>query len=399
MYKTLATVVLISSLLALACDKRGNSTEQTKSAAAPKSVKVVRALKTTVPRTVLVSGTLAAEEEIILSMKVPGRVQSVFVDLGSPVKRGQPLVRLEPADFQLRVQQAEATYQQARVRLGLDARSPDNGDSLMLEETGVVRQAKAVLEEAKLTRERMESLNREGLIPKSQLDDANAQYQVADARYQDALEEVRSRQALLIQRQAELNIARKQYADSTLSSPGEGVIQEKRVTPGQFVSAGDQVLTMVRVHPLRLKLAIPERDASNIQPGQRVDVRMEGDARVYTGRIARVSPAITTDNRTLMVEAEIGNEHGLLRPGSFARAEIITASNEPVVLIPDTSVITFAGLTKVMSVQNNEAVEKTIKVGRASKGTIEVVDGIQEGDTIVISPGTLASGEKVKPVW
>ena len=399
MCKILATLLLISSLLALSCSKQGNGMEQTNSAAAGKKVKVVRALKTTVPRTVSVSGTLAAEEEIVLSMKVPGRVQSVFVDLGSPVKRGQPLVRLEPGDFHLRVQQAEATYQQARVRLGLEARGSDNGDSLNLEETGVVRQAKAVLEEARLTRDRMESLNREGLIPKSQLDDAISQYQVADARYQDALEEVRSRQALLIQRRAELDIARKQLSDSTLLSPGEGVVQEKRVTSGQFVSAGDEVLTMVRIHPLRLKLAVPERNSSDVRPGQKVDLRVEGDSRTYTGRIARVSPAITTDNRTLMVEAEIGNERGLLRPGSFARAEIITESNDPVVLIPDSSVVTFAGLTKVISVQNNETVEKTIKVGRKSRGSIEVVQGIEDGETIVITPGTLTPGEKVIPVW
>ena len=373
--------------------------EQTNSAAAAKKVKVVRALRTTVPRTVSVSGTLAAEEEIVLSMKVPGRVQSVLVDLGSPIKKGQPLLTLEPADFQLRVQQAEATYQQARVRLGLEARGSDNGDSLNLEETGVVRQAKAVLEEARLTRQRMESLNQEGLIPKSQLDDAIAQYQVADARYQDALEEVRSRQALLIQRRAELDIARKQLSDSTLRSPGEGVIQEKRVTSGQFVSAGDEVLTMVRIHPLRLKLAVPERNSSDVRPGQKVVLRIEGDSRTYTGRIARVSPAITTDNRTLMVEAEIANEQGLLRPGSFARAEIVTESNDPVVLIPDSSVVTFAGLTKVISVQNNETVEKTIKVGRKSKGAIEVVQGIEDGETIVVTPGTLTPGEKVIPVW
>jgi RND family efflux transporter MFP subunit len=401
MLKRVANVALACCVfLTIACGKNDDKTGQTGSNAGnPRKVKVVRAQRTTVPRTISVSGTLAAEEEIVLSMKVAGRVQSVFVDLGSPVKRGQPLVRLEPADFQLRVQQSEATYQQARVRLGLSANGSDDGSDLNLEETGVVRQAKAVLEEAKLTRERMESLNKEGLIPKSQLDDAMAQYQVADARYQDAVEEVRSRQALLIQRRAELAIARKQLSDSTLLSPGEGIIQEKRVTAGQFVSAGDSVMTMVRVHPLRLKLAVPERDASNIRAGQKVDVRLEGDRRVYAGRIARVSPAITADNRTLMVEAEIANEHGLLRPGSFARAEIITESMDPVVLVPDSSVVTFAGLTKVFSVENNETKEKRVKIGRASKGAIEVVEGIEEGETIVLAPGTLTAGEKVIPIW
>lgn len=363
-------------------------------------MKVVKAVSANVPQFVEVSGTLAAEEEVVLSAKVPGRVQSVFVDLGSPVKRGQALVRLEPADFQLRVQQSEAAYQQARVRLGLDAGGKGDGAGLNMEETGVVRQAKAVLEEAKLTRDRMESLSKEGLVPKSQYDDAMAQYQVAEARYQDAVEEVRARQALLIQRRAELDIARKQLSDSVLTSSTDGVIQEKRVSPGQFVASGDAVLTLVRIHPLRLKLAVPERNSSNIRVGQQVQIRVEGDVnRVHVGRLARVSPAISADNRTLMVEAEIGNEHGVLRPGSFARAEIITESNQPVVLIPASSVITFAGLTKVIGIENNETQEKRVKLGRNSKGSVEVLDGVEAGETLALEPGNLTSGEKVVPIW
>ena len=398
MKRFLPLLAVALSILSVSC-KEGD-TKQRAEAGEKKRVKVVKAMSANVPRSVEVSGTLAAEEEVVLSVKVPGRVQTVYVDLGSPVKRGQALVRLEPADFQLRVQQADAAYQQARVRLGLDAEGEGDGNSLNMEETGVVRQAKAVLEEAKLTRDRMESLSKDGLVAKSQYDDAMAQYQVAEARYQDAVEEVRARQALLIQRRAELDIARKQLSDSVLSSSTEGVIQEKRVTAGQFVASGDPVLTLVRIHPLRLKLAVPERDSSNVRAGQRVEIRVEGDAnRVHVGRLARVSPAISADNRTLMVEAEIGNEQGVLRPGSFARAEIITDSNQPVVLIPASSVITFAGLTKVISIENNETQEKRVKLGRNSKGSVEVVEGIQAGETVVLDPGNLTSGEKVVPIW
>jgi RND family efflux transporter MFP subunit len=364
-----------------------------------RNVKVIRALKTTLPRSVEVSGTLAAEEEVVLSMKVTGRVQSVYVDLGSPVHRGQPLVKLEPADFELRVQQAEAAYQQARVRLGLQPEGADDGSAINPDETSVVRQAKAVLEQSKITRDRMESLSKEGLIPHSQYDDAMAQYQVADARYQDALEEVRSRQAVLIQRRAELGIAKKQFADSVLSAPIDGMISEKKVNLGQYVSSGDAVFTMVRVHPLRLKLSIPERDAANVQVGQRVEVRLEGDPSVYVGYLARMSPAISVDNRTLMAEAEIANEQGKLRPGSFARAQIIIKPAEPVVMVPASSVITFAGLTKVLGIHNNETEEKRIRVGRTVNGKVEVIEGLQAGDPVVVEPGNLAPGEKVNPIW
>jgi membrane fusion protein, multidrug efflux system len=399
MHRFISVGVALCFLIgSVGCGQKNEAKEN--SASLPhKQVKVAKAISSILPRSVAVSGTLAAEEEVVLSMKVPGRVQAVYVDLGSPLKRGQPLVRLEPADFQLRVKQAEAAYQQARVRLGLQADGNESGVDLNPEDTGVVRQAKALLEEAKLTRTRMETLHKDGFVPRSQLDDATAQFQVADARYQDAIEEVRSRQALLIQRRAEFDIARKQLSDSVLSSPLDGVIQEKNVSAGQFVSAGDAVLKMVRMHPLRLKLPVPERDAGNVRVGQKVDVRVEGDLRTYVGQLARVSPAISADNRTLMVEAEISNEQGLLRPGSFARAEIITESQDPVVLIPDSSVITFAGLTKVISVENNETQEKRVKLGRKTKGAVEVLEGVNAGESVVINPKNLTGGEKVVPVW
>jgi len=364
-----------------------------------KQVKVVRAIASTLPRSIAVSGTLAAEEEVVLSMKVAGRVQAVYADLGSAVRRGQALMKLEPADFDLRVRQAEAAYQQARVRLGLQPDGTEDGTSINPEDTGVVRQAKAVLEQARITRDRMDELNKEGLVSRSQLDDAMAQYQVADARYQDSLEEVRSRQALLFQRRAELDIARKQLSDSVLTSPIQGMISEKRVNLGQFLGAGDAVFTMVRVNPLRLKLSIPEREAAGVRAGQNVEVHLEGDSQTYTGRLVRISPAISVDNRTLMAEAEIANENGLLRPGSFARADIITQAAAPVVLVPASSVITFAGLTKVISVENNETTEKRIRVGRTSKGSVEILEGIKAGEPVVLEPGSLAAGEKVNPVW
>ena len=364
-----------------------------------KQVKVVRAMESTLPRSIVVSGTLAADEEVVLSMKVGGRVLAVYVDLGSAVRRGQPLMKLEPADFDLRIRQSEAAYQQARVRLGLQPDGNDDGTSINPEDTGVVRQAKAVLEQARITRDRMGELNKEGLVPHSQLDDAMAQYQVADARYQDAQEEVRTRQAVLIQRRAELDIARKQLSDSVLSAPIEGTISEKRVNQGQFVASGDAVFTMVRVNLLRLKLSIPEREAAGVHAGQNVEVHLEGDPQVYVGRLARISPAISVDNRTLMAEAEIANEKGLLRPGSFARAEIITQSATPVVLVPVSSVITFAGLTKVISVDNNETTEKRVRLGRTSKGSVEILEGIHAGDPVVVEPGNLTAGEKVVPVW
>jgi RND family efflux transporter MFP subunit len=390
---------LIASILAFFSCGSESSGKSGTTDPPPKRVKVVKALEGKLPKTVAVSGTLAAEEEVVLSMKVQGRIQQIYVDLGSAVKKGQSLLRLEPTDYEIRLQQSEAAYQQARVRLGLTAKAEESESSLDPEQTGVVRQAKAVLEEARLTRERMESLHKEGLIPKSQLDDAQAAYQVADARYQDALEEVRARQGLLLQRSAELELAKKQLSDSNLRSPIDGAVQIRHVSPGQFVAVGDPVLTLVRVNPLRLKLAVPERESGSVRQNQKVQVRVEGDPNAYWGKVARVSPAISTGNRTLMIEAEIPNENGMLRAGSFAKAEIIVEPEHTAVLVPASSVVTFAGLNKVITVENNETNEKRIKVGRRAGDRVEVLEGIKGGEVVVTQPGNLVSGERVTPTW
>src|SRR6185436_12619978 len=117
-----------------------------------KEVTVTPAAERTLARTVAATGTLAADEQVVLGTKVAGRIAEVAVDLGTRVKRGQVIGRLDQSDFKLRVDQAEAALQQARVRLGLPATGTD--EKVDPEQTAIVRQAHAVLEEARLTRDR-----------------------------------------------------------------------------------------------------------------------------------------------------------------------------------------------------------------------------------------------------
>jgi multidrug efflux pump subunit AcrA (membrane-fusion protein) len=160
-----------------------------------------------VARNVSVTGTLAAEDEVLLGTKVVGRLSQITVDLGSRVRRGQAIARIDPGDYRLRVEQAEATLQQARARLGL----PPDGTSDRIDpaNTGAVRQAAAVLKEARLTRDRMVELWERQLIAHAELNTATSDLTVAEGRYQDAVEEVRNRQAVLAQRRSELRALRR----------------------------------------------------------------------------------------------------------------------------------------------------------------------------------------------
>ena len=373
--------------------------EETKApqeAGAPKQVKVASVAEKPLERTTVALGSLTAFDQATISVKVPGRLQKITIDLGSVVQRGQLIAQIEPQDYHLRVQQAEAALAQARVRLGLPATGTN--DRIDHEQTSTVRSAHVLADEARAHRDRQASLFEQGVIPRAQLDTAEASYKVALNRLQDAGEEIHNRQAVLAQRRSELDMARQQLTDTSIYAPFDGAIQEKRASVGEFLAAGAPLATIVRMDPLRLRAEVSEREVPHIRVGQTVRVTTEGDPNIYTGRIARLSPTITPQNRTLMIEAEVNNRERLLRPGSFARAEIVTDDRNRSLMVPTGAITTFAGVDKVLVVKDGKAVEKPITTGRRTTEWTEVVGGLTAGEAVVIEPGNLQSGQAVAVV-
>jgi RND family efflux transporter MFP subunit len=357
-----------------------------------RQVKTVQVAETPIGETVTVNGTLAAYDQTTVGMKVAGRLESISVDFGTIVHKGQAIAKLEQPDYQLRVQQAEASLAQARARLGL---SPDGKDDrVAAEQTGTVREAKAVLEEAKAKRDRATRLINQGIIPRAEFDTADSGYKVALSRYQDALEEIRNRQGVLAQRRSELNLARQQLADTVLYAPMTGVVQEKKASVGEYLAAGAPVVDIVQIDPLRLRVEVPERESHKIHTGQSVRVTVEGDPESYLGSVRRLSPSISQQNRVLAVEADVRN-NGHLKPGAFVRAEIVTDQVAMAVTVPTSALVTFAGIEKVITVEGGKAVEKVVMTGRRGEDWIEIKSGVNVGQTVIVNPGNLQSGQAV----
>jgi RND family efflux transporter MFP subunit len=387
-------LLAVMALTSAAC-KSGYPVAAKNTAGEPKEARPVKVSYVTeipIENAITVTGTLAAQDQTTVSAKVPGRVQTISVDLGSVVRRGQALAQLEPQDYQLRLQQAEAALAQARARIGL---SPEGKDERIdPENTGTVRQARAILDQSKQNRERSAALFKQGVISRAQLDATEAEYKVALSRYQDAIEEIRNRQALVVQRRSEFEIAKQQLLDLTIYSPYDGVVQEKRTSVGEYLAAGAPIVNIVRMDPLRLRAEVPERAAGKVRAGQEVRVTVEGDANAYTGRIVRLSPTITADSRILVVEAEVRND-GALRPGSFARAEIVAGDKNVFPAVPTSAIVSFAGIDKVITIQDGKAIEKPVALGRRAGDWTEVLSGINIGDAIITNPGNLQSGQTV----
>jgi RND family efflux transporter MFP subunit len=361
--------------------------------AAPRAVRVVAASEVSVARTVTATGTLAADEQIVLGTKVVGRLAEISVDLGSLVKQGQPIARIDTTDYQYRLDQAIAALKQARVRLGL----PPDGDDDRVDatHTAVVRQAKALLDQAQLNRDRLARLWDQQLIARVELDNAVSALQVAESRYQDALEEVQNRRAVLLQRRSEVELARQQITDTAIVSPIDGAVVERQASVGEYLAAGAPVVTIVRLHPLRLRLSVPEREAISVRRGQPVRVTVDGDPGVHAGTVARLSPAIAEQSRTLLIEAEVPNPGNRLRPGSFARAEVVVEQGDRVVTVPASALVTFAGVEKVLTVKDGRSEELRVTTGRRLGDQVEVVSGVKAGEPVVVQPGNLIGGQAV----
>ena len=388
--RTCSTGVALLAALA-ACSRTGEPGRQ---APPPRVVALVPVATIELPRTLDVTGVLAAQEELVLGFQVAGRLRALNVDVGDTVQARQLLAALDDADFTLARDRAQAALMAARERLGLAADGEQS--AVDVETTAPVREALAVQEQSKLQRDRTKQMVQENLRAQAELEAAEAACEVAASRVQGARDEVRTWIAEHLQRTVELQQSLKNLQDSQLLAPWAGRVAERRAVAGQFVQVGSPVLTLLRIDPLRLRLLVPERLAGEAREGQDVRFTVDGgDGRERQGVLRRLAPGIDRGNRTLLVEAEVRNQDGALRAGGFCRAHIVVREREPVLAVPKPALVSFAGVDRVFAVEQGKAKERLVVPGRSVGEQIEIVRGLAAGDRVVAAAQGLVAGAPV----
>jgi RND family efflux transporter MFP subunit len=355
--------------------------EKKNAAQATPTVQVVSARLHAWPKTVRIQGSLVGDEQAVIGAKVAGRVKEIKVDLGSVVRKGDVICTLDPEDFDLRVEQSKAQLEQARSALGL---TPDESDSsLDRMKAPPVLQEKALLEEARASVVRAKQLVSQKIITNEELQQREAAERVAEARFNAALNGVDEKIALIGVRRAELAVALKQQIDSVTLAPFDGIVQDRHVAPGVYLSLGEQIVTLVRTDPLRLRAGVPERQALQVEMGQLVRIWVEGQPDPVQSQVTRISPSLEMRNRSLVIECDVANPARRLRAGLFAEAEVMVDPNAQVLCVPAQAVNEFAGVEKVWVVTDGEAAEREILSGRREGDMVEVIRGLQPGETII----------------
>jgi RND family efflux transporter MFP subunit len=318
---------------------------------------------------------------VTVSSQASGNLEEITVDVGTPVRRGQAIGRIDTRELRLKVEQAEAAVHQAEARLGVKP-----GERFNPERQPDVRQAKSAMERARYDLTAARNLVEHGDISQQQLDVYQKTFEQAEARYQASLENVRNLEAVLEEKRASLDLARKQLTDTGIISPIGGVVKEKLASRGEYLQPGKAVVTIVQIHPLRLRLEVPEAFAANIRQGMEVKLRVDTFTdREFAGVIKRINPSVNEQNRSLIAEAEVKNEGGVLRPGMFARAQIVSESKGLALMVPQKAVVSLAGVNKVFVVEGDRAVERQVKLGLRDGSLVEIIEGIKLGDRVITS--------------
>jgi RND family efflux transporter MFP subunit len=349
-----------------------------------KEVAVVRARLESWPRTIQVQGSLLAYEDAVIGSKLAGRVAEIAVDLGSVVRQGEPLVRLVRSELDLRVELAEAQLKQACATIGLTP-AADETTFDATEAPGTMMEA-AMVNEAQRTVNRAQQLLSSRAVTEQEFDTMVAQLKAAQARYHAALNTVGEQISLIGVRRKELALARQAVIDSEVVAPFDGVVGKRFVSPGEFVSAGQAVVSLVRSDVLRYTAGVPESRAAEIKEGQQIVINQGINiAAPLTTKLSRVSPTVMQATRSILVEADVPNPTLDLQAGLFAEAEVIVDPNEEAIVVPRSAVSRFAGVQKVWVVVEGNAKQQTIRTGREDPQRVEILAGLEVGALVVLN--------------
>jgi RND family efflux transporter MFP subunit len=394
----LAAVVLVAGGLFLARSRKpapaaNAAASATATPEAAIEVTSAAAITRNLQRSVEVVGSLAADEEVVVSAQAAGELTQLNVDFGSFVTQGQVIGIIDQRDAKLRVEQAEAALKQTYARLGMK-----EGGRFDPQQAADVRVAKASLDLAKVELDRQTRLIENGDISRAIYDQAQSKYRSEQARYQAALDAINQQLALVEQQQAALALARKTITDTVVRAPITGAVKEKTAARGTYLAPGGKIVSLVKINPLRLRADIPEYAAAIVRRGQTMKLNVEAvPDRTFSGRVVRIGPSLNEQTRALTVEAQVANPGNILRPGMFAKSQLITAPNAPALMVPQRAIANVAGLSKVFVIENGKVSEREVQTGTTDGELIEIKSGVREGEVVATSNlDKLSTGSLVK---
>ena len=307
-------------------------------------VEVATVARTVLEQRIETVGTLHADEAVVLRPELAGRVEKILFEEGQPIEVGAKVLVLDTA-----IHEAELADAKARSLL------------------------------ARSEYQRNKDVSSKGLGSAQDLDRARAE---------------------LLRARAGETLAQVRLDKMTLHAPFSGILGLRRVSPGDLLQPGDEVVELVAVDRLKLDFQIPERHAANVRVGQKVLVRVDAwPDRQFEGELYAIAPQANEGGRSLVLRAHLGNEDRALRPGMFARIDLIMDSGSTALTIPEQAIMPEGEQRFVYKINEGKAVKTAVTIGRRESTRVEILEGLADRDQVVTGGQIkLQNGTDVQPM-
>jgi len=307
-------------------------------------VEVAVARSDTVRDEIAATGQIEAVQSIDLRPEVDGRIVAILIREGQEVDEGTPLVKVDDAQLKAQVAQLEAQRDLAQQGLA-----------------------------------RAKELAQQNASSAADLEQAEATARSAQAQY---------------------DLQRIRLERTTVRAPFAGVVGQRYVSLGDYVTNSTRLVSLQTVNPQRAAFQVPERFAQLLRPGQRVTFGVAAIAgRQFTGEVDFVDPVVQLPGRTILVKARVPNGQRLLQPGMFIEARLVTAVRPNAVVVPEEAVVPAEGSNAVWAVVDGKADRRLVTLGVRRPGFVEVTSGVKAGEQVVVGGlELLAPGAPVRPM-
>jgi RND family efflux transporter MFP subunit len=343
------TRTLLVALLTVAACKKPETTEAGTTKAAMQALPAVKVETAAVqhepmPRFLTLTGSVLADKQSEIAANVSGRVTATYVERGQPVKLGQVIAIVDSKAAGFQAAAATAQSQAAETQVMVAKQDCDRADTLFKQ--GAMAKAEFDRQKAQCT---------------AQLFQANAARANAD-------------------------LAGKLAGDTIIRAPIEGLIGERYVNVGEFVSAASKVASVYAIDPVRVSISVPERAVAQVKEGQTLQVQVAScPDRDFPATVRYVSPALRSTTRDLIVEASAVNKDYALRPGMFATVLLATGEEEQPT-VPKEAIKSDGAIKRLFLAKQGQAYEMVVRTGVEKEGRVAVLEPIAAGEKVILKP-------------
>jgi len=323
------------------------------------TVKVVPVKKGDISVSLVATGTIFPEYESKIGPKISGTIDMVYVDEGDTVRKGQPLVQLDQKNLLIAVRQGQAAVRVAEAQL---------------------KEAEVKGENLQKEKERLAHLLKKNVISQQKYDDIDTAYSMAVI----GMEVIR---AQILSTRENLAMAEQKLSDTVIIAPFSGLIVKRFINQGEFVSTmpPSPLFLMMNIDKVKTEIGLPEIHIARIHIGNPVDITVDTyPGSIFKGTVSTKIPMVDPVSRAFTVKVEIPNKDHRLKPGMFARVTIYPTIHKGALIVPFKSVMKREGTTVVFVIEGTTVRLRIVTAGITNEREIEVIDGVKEGEEVVI---------------